>query len=232
MAAQELIRVFIVDRVRAIAEMLAATLAAEADIAVLGFATTADETRAQQALAACQLILISTNLPESGALLLTEWAKQRYPDLKVVVLGLVDNEAVLMRYIEAGVSGYTLITDSIEEVRTKVRAPFAQEAFVAPEVAAALMDRIANLSDMLTDVGINPDSYEELTEREREILELVATGLTNQEIGERLIIENGTVKNHIHNIFEKLNVSTRRDAAIFLSLLQEHEMQESVADEL
>ena len=88
------------------------------------------------------------------------------------------------------------------------------------------MDRIANLSEILEDVGVVPEQYEELTERERQILNLIASGLTNQAIADQLVIEVGTVKNHIHSIFDKLNVSSRKDAALYLSLLKQHEDNE------
>ena len=79
---------------------------------------------------------------------------------------------------------------------------------------------------MLADVGMVPEHYDELTEREREILTLIASGMTNQEISDQLTIEVGTVKNHIHNIFDKLNVSSRKDASLYLALLQQHEADE------
>ena len=110
----------------------------------------------------------------------------------------------------------------------RIRAAFNEEAIIDPEVAVALIDRLADLSDLLSDVGVTPEHYESLTERECEILELIADGLTNQEIADKLTIEVGTVKNHIHSIFDKLNLSNRKDAAIYLSLLQQSEVDPEV----
>lgn len=221
-----MVRILILDRIHLAGEALASVLSQENDIEVVGVVHSVEEALQHLTTVDCNLLLVNAHLYEESALQLVEEVKQAYPTLKVIVLGLVDSEAVIMRYIEAGVSGYTLLQDSLNELRLRIQATFNQEAFVAPEVAAALMDRIANLSEILEDVGVVPEQYEELTEREREILDLIAAGLTNQAIAEQLIIEVGTVKNHIHSIFDKLNVSSRKDAALYLSLLRQHEENE------
>lgn len=223
-----MIRIVVVDRIHLAGEALAVVLNKEHAMQVVGVAHNAEQTLQEVSTQLCDLLLVNAHLYEESALQLIEEVKSAYPHLKVIVLGLADSEAVIMRYIEAGASGYTLLQDSLDELRLRIDATFNQEAFVAPEVAAALMDRIANLSEILEDVGVVPEQYEELTEREREILNLIATGMTNQAIADQLIIEVGTVKNHIHSIFDKLNVSSRKDAALYLSLLQQHEENESL----
>ena len=221
-----MIRILVVDRIHLAGEALAVVLNKETDMQVVGVAHNVEEALQQIAAIDCDLLLANAHLYEESALQLIEEVKSVHPNLKVIVLGLADSEAVIMRYIEAGASGYTLLQDSLDELRLRIRATFNQEAFVAPEVVAALMDRIANLSEILEDVGVVPEQYDELTDREREILNLIAAGLTNQAIADQLIIEVGTVKNHIHSIFDKLNVSSRKDAALYLSLLKQHEENE------
>lgn len=221
-----MIRILVVDRIHLAGEALAVVLNKETDMQVVGVAHNVEEALQQIAAIECDLLLANAHLYEESALQLIEEVKSVHPTLKVIVLGLADSEAVIMRYIEAGASGYTLLQDSLDELRLRIRATFNQEAFVAPEVVAALMDRIANLSEILEDVGVVPEQYDELTDREREILNLIAAGLTNQAIADQLIIEVGTVKNHIHSIFDKLNVSSRKDAALYLSLLKQHEENE------
>lgn len=221
-----MIRILVVDRIHLAGEALAVVLNKETDMQVVGVAHNVEEALQQIAAIDCDLLLANAHLYEESALQLIEEVKSVHPNLKVIVLGLADSEAVIMRYIEAGASGYTLLHDSLDELRLRIRATFNQEAFVAPEVVAALMDRIANLSEILEDVGVVPEQYDELTDREREILNLIAAGLTNQAIADQLVIEVGTVKNHIHSIFDKLNVSSRKDAALYLSLLKQHEENE------
>lgn len=221
-----MVRIIILDKIHLAGEALALVLNNEHEMQVVSVVHNREEALQQLAVIECELLLVNAHLYEESALQLIEDVKQAYPNLKVIVLGLADSEAVIMRYIEAGASGYTLLQDPLEELRLRIQATFNQEAFVTPEVAAALMDRIANLSEILEDVGVVPEQYEELTEREREILDLIAAGLTNQAIAEQLFIEVGTVKNHIHSIFDKLNVSSRKDAALYLSLLKQHEENE------
>ncbi|MEZ4732799.1 MAG: response regulator transcription factor [Caldilineaceae bacterium] len=221
-----MIRIMIVDRIHLAGEALALVLGKDPDMTVVGVAHHIEDALGKIASVPCDLVLANAHLYEESALRLVEEVKQANPNIKVLVLGLSDSEAVIMRYIEAGASGYTLLQDPLDELRLRIRATFNQEAFVAPEVAAALMDRIANLSEILEDVGVVPEQYDELTDREREILNLIAMGLTNQAIADQLVIEVGTVKNHIHSIFDKLNVSSRKDAALYLSLLRQHEENE------
>ena len=138
-----------------------------------------------------------------------------------MVMGVADTEPVIMGYINAGAFGYVLRDDSIHELLANIRAASEDKAIVTPALAARLISRIAELSDKLSEVGIDPTDYEELTPREREILTLIGDGLTNQEIADRLVIELGTVKNHVHSILEKLNVNSRKDAALYLSLVED-----------
>lgn len=221
-----MIRVFVVDRLRVICDVLAAALAGQPGLQVAGFAPGLDETVAALPDAACDVLLLSANLPDGAALQLTEHLRHELPGVQVLVFGMADSQPAILRYIEAGVAGYALADESFVELVEHIVAVHNQQALVAPEVAAVLMDRIADLSAKLSNVGIRPGHYEELTEREREILELVAQGLSNQEIAEQLVIGLGTVKNHVHNIFEKLHVNNRQDAAIFLSLLQAQQNEE------
>lgn len=226
-----MIRIIVVDKIHLAGEALAFVLNKEPDMRVVALVHNAQEALQELATIDSDLLLVNAHLYEESALQLIEEVKTVYPNLRLIVLGLADSEAVIMRYIEAGAAGYTLLQDPLDELRLRIRATFNQEAFVSPEVVAALMDRIANLSEILEDVGVVPQQYDELTEREREILNLVAQGMTNQEIAVQLVIEVGTVKNHIHSIFDKLNVSSRKDAALYLSLLKQHEENEFLSSD-
>jgi DNA-binding NarL/FixJ family response regulator len=90
-------------------------------------------------------------------------------------------------------------------------------------MAGVLIQRLAELAQLFSDVEAIIDQPHELTPREQEILELIGEGLTNQEIANRLYIELGTVKNHVHSILQKLNVDSRRKAAAFLALIKNEE---------
>ncbi|MEM7128902.1 MAG: response regulator transcription factor [Chloroflexota bacterium] len=214
-----MIRILIIDNVRLICEVMAAALEDEDDIEIVGLATTLEEAETPLANAKLDLVLISTNLPDGGSLELTGNIRQDFPDTKVVVLGMADTEIVIMTYIEAGASGYVLKDASVDRLLLNIRAAYNGEALVSPQVAAALMERVAVLTQHLTELGVDPSGYEELTAREKEVLDLIAVGYSNQEIANTLTVEIGTVKNHVHSILDKLNVNSRKDAATYLTLV-------------
>lgn len=215
-----MIRILIIDSVRLICEVMAAALEDEDDIEIAGLATTVADAETALSNAEIDLVLISTNLPDGGSLELTENIRRDFPDTKVVVLGLADTEVVIMTYIEAGASGYVLKDASVGRLLLNIRAACDGEALVSPQVAAALMERVALLTQQLTELGVDPSGYEELTPREKEVLDLISVGQSNQEIAEALTVEIGTIKNHVHSILDKLNVSSRKDAASYHILME------------
>jgi DNA-binding NarL/FixJ family response regulator len=205
-----MIRVLIVEEVRAIAEVVATVLRAEADIEVVGCAAMLDEVIPQ--VAACNVVLVNAPLHTEASARLIRTVRKLAPRVKVVVMGLARSQHAILQCIEAGVAGYVLKDSPFSDLLKNIRAAHNNEALVSPPIAAALMSYVAEL------VGFEPGSHQDLaapqslTRREREVLTLVQQGLTNQEIAESLVIELGTVKNHVHNILRKLNVNSRRDA--------------------
>jgi DNA-binding NarL/FixJ family response regulator len=166
------------------------------------------------------VILVSPRLPEDGALELTTTIAERYPSVKVLAFGLAESKPRVLEYVEAGADGYVARDDSVEDLLRRIRAAHRDKAVVAPEIAAALMSRVSKYAQLFSEVqsGLHEDA--DLTPREREILELIGEGLTNQEISDRLVIEVGTVKNHVHSILQKLDVSSREDAAAYLAFIE------------
>jgi DNA-binding NarL/FixJ family response regulator len=205
-----MIRVLIVEEVRAICEIIATVLRAEPDIEVAGCATQLEE--AIHGLGDCDVVVVNTGLNNEASIRMIRTLRKLAPRVKIVVMGLARSQHAILQCIEAGVAGYVLKDSPFEELLKNIRAAYNNEALVSPPIAAALMSYVAEL------VGFHPAGEQELcapqnlTRREREVLSLVQQGLTNQEIAETLVIELGTVKNHVHNILRKLNVNSRRDA--------------------
>jgi two-component system, NarL family, nitrate/nitrite response regulator NarL len=129
-----------------------------------------------------------------------------------VALGVTDSEGAILAAIEAGASGYVLESDSFEKLLRVVRSVSEHAAYAAPHIVAALMRRLRERSG-LQNTPADPDRFDLLTDREQEILRLLASGLSNRAIAARLFIEYGTVKNHVHNILNKLGVGSRKAAA-------------------
>jgi two-component system NarL family response regulator len=212
-----MIRVLLVNSIPLIGNLISAVLQEEPDMVAAGKATTLEQTLAQAA--GCDVLLVSTRLPDDSAIRITRAVAQSGLPAKVLMLGLAQSEQEILRYIEAGAAGYVLQDESVDDLLAKIRATDSGQAHVSPEIAAALMGRVAELAQQTSQTADAAPELAELTQREREILELIGEGLTNHEIAQRLVIEVGTVKNHVHSILQKLNVSSRRDAASYLSSL-------------
>ena len=164
--------------------------------------------------------LVSTRLHDQGALRLTSAITELTPSTKVLALGLTEQKQHVLRYVEAGATGYVLKDDSLEGMIETIRAAREGKVYVSPQIAAALMERLSSLARLFSDVENSVAETTELTSRELEVLKLVGQGQTNQQIAEKLVIEVGTVKNHIHNILEKLHVSSRGEAAAYLAFIK------------
>ena len=145
---------------------------------------------------------------------------------KVVALGLSEeNKNDALRYIEAGAAGYILKDSSLKEFIEVIRLAQRGEAQVSTRIAGAMMERLFNLARMFSAVENKMDGEAHLTSREFEVLQFISEGLTNQEIATRLVVEVGTVKNHVHSILEKLNASNRDEAASYLAFHQKIELR-------
>jgi DNA-binding NarL/FixJ family response regulator len=167
------------------------------------------------------MVLVSANLPNNGALELTQAATQINPAIKVLVTGLPKSKNIILQYVMAGASGYILEDVSVERLLDHIRAAHEDKALVSPEIAAAMMTHISELAYISAQDQLDTTAVSDLTNREREVLALIGKGLTNQEIADRLFIEVGTVKNHVHNLLKKLDVNSRDDAAAFVPFLEE-----------
>jgi RNA polymerase sigma factor (sigma-70 family) len=212
------IRVLLVNEIRLMSNVIAATLEDESDIQVVGSATTVEQ--ALNLAENCDVVLISTRLPNEGALELIRALNAECPEVKSLVLGLAESEEEILQYIEVGARGYVLKDDSVQELLRNIRAASSGEAMISPEIAAALMNRVNELAQVFAEAAAIPDAVD-LTPREHEVLQLIGQDLTNQEIADQLVIEVGTVKNHVHRILQKLNVNSREDAAAYWAIIND-----------
>lgn len=216
-----MIRVLLVNETQLMCNVISTVLEDEPDIHVVACCTSVQEATLRAEVEDVDIMLVSTRLPDNGALKLTQSIIEKDPDIKVLALGLNERKEHVLQFVEAGAVGYIRNDDSVDDLLEAIRAAQKDQAQVSPAIAVALMERVTELTDMLSQVeqGISQD-YEELTPRELEVLNLIAQGFSNQEIADELIIEVGTVKNHVHNILNKLDVSNRQDAAMYLGLMK------------
>jgi DNA-binding NarL/FixJ family response regulator len=215
------IKVLLVIEVPLIGSIFTSVLQDEPDIEVVGCVPSLQEALVFMERQDMSIALVSVGLPDQGALTLTRTIVDRMPSMKVVVLGLSEedrNNALL--YIEAGAAGYILKDSSLKEFIEIIRLAQRGEAQVSTKMAGAMMERLFHFARRFSafDHKLNGDAR--LTSRELEVLQFIGEGLTNQEIAARLVVEVGTVKNHVHSILEKLNVSNRDEAASYLAFIK------------
>jgi DNA-binding NarL/FixJ family response regulator len=197
------VRVLIVDDHEVLASSLAMVLDAEDDIATAGIATTLEQARALVGSAHPDVVLLDHRMPDGDGVAAIPSLREIRPAMGVVVLTASSADHVLLAAIEAGASGFLSKTRSVDEVTAAVRAAAAGESVISPELLARLLPRFGRGS---------PQPADELTEREREVLGLVAEGLPNAAIAERLVVSVHTVRNHIASLSAKLGAHSKLEA--------------------
>ena len=202
------LNVLVVDDNRVIRDAVAALLLKEEGVQVVAATSLGSETLERIEQARPDLVL----LPALGTrtVELTRAITRRFNGIRVVVFGIKELPEVVTEMIEAGAAGYVREDASVDEFREVVRLAARGEARVAPQIASSLFSRLAALASVLR--ADERAKNVKLTPRELEILRLVAEGLTNKEIAARLHVEQQTVKNHMHNILERLSLRRRQQA--------------------
>ena len=137
--------------------------------------------------------------------------KEQAPSARIIMLTVSDEEGDLYEAVKNGASGYLLKDSSIEEVAQAIRVVAEGQSLISPSMAAKLIDEFKEISRTDREVGSAP----RLTDRELEVLRLVATGLNNREVAKQLFISENTVKNHVRNILEKLQLHSRMEAVMY-----------------
>jgi DNA-binding NarL/FixJ family response regulator len=212
-----MIRVLLVNQIQLLGNVIAASLEQEPDMEVVGLAEDMDQVL--ELARGSDVILVNTLLSNGAALKLIRAIAAAGMPAKLLALGLAESKEQILPYVEAGASGYVLKDDSVEDLVNRIRGAYNGRARVSPRIAAALMSRVAEYAQLLGRVEVGAGATAILTPREREILELIGQGLTNREIAGQLVIEVGTVKNHVHSILQKLEASSRHEAAAYLTAL-------------
>jgi DNA-binding NarL/FixJ family response regulator len=164
-----------------------------------------------------QVVLMDIRMPRMDGVQATAQIRARWPSVRVLMLTTFDNDEYVFDGLRAGASGYLLKDASAEELVAAIHAASRGESPLQPSIAAKLVARLrAESPETPTATGMTQDvEMAELTEREREILRYLARGSSNREIGEALYITEGTVKNHVSNILNKLALRDRTQAALW-----------------
>jgi len=203
------IRVFIADDHPLIRNGLRTMLATAADIEVVGEASTGASAITQAAVLRPDVIVMDIHLPDLSGIEVTRRILQGDPHPGIVMLTMLEDDEVIFAAMRAGAIGYILKSADEQQIVRAIHAAANGEALFSPTVARRLLRFFAVVRSEGQDTA-----FPELTEREREILNLIAQGHKNAEIAERLMLSVKTVQNHVSIIFDKLQVVDRAQAIV------------------
>ena len=207
------IRVLIVDDHALFRRGLQMVLEQEADIAVVGEAGDGQEAVEKAGETMPDVVLMDVRMPKRGGIEATKAIKELMPHIKILMLTISDEEADLYDAIKAGATGYLLKEVSIEEVGNAIRSVQTGQSLISPSMASKLLSEFATMVKRADEKQSVPQPR--LTDREMEVLKLVAKGRNNRDIAKELFISENTVKNHIRNILEKLHLHSRMEAVVY-----------------
>jgi DNA-binding NarL/FixJ family response regulator len=207
----EPIRVLVVDDQELFRRGLTMLLGVESGIEVVGEAGDGVEGTALAETAAPDVVLLDIRMPKRSGIEACVAIKETVPSAKIIMLTVSDEEADLYEAVKSGASGYLLKDSSIDEVAQAVRVVADGQSLISPSMAVKLIDEFKQMTRPARDnvPGLR------LTERELEVLSQVAKGLNNRDIAKFLYISENTVKNHIRNILEKLQLHSRMEAVMY-----------------
>ena len=208
-----MIRVLVVDDQAIVREGIKSMLAMEADMAVVGEAANGLEALQRVATDPPDVVLMDVRMPEMDGLTALERLKALAPRTSVLMMTLYDDPDYLLRAVAAGAAGYLLKDSSRDELLRALRITSEGGATIAPSLLPELLKRLSRSGVEGPARACELEGL--LSDRERQVLALIAEGLTNQEIAERLIVSPTTIKTHVQNILQKLDVSDRTQAAVY-----------------
>lgn len=207
------IRVFLCDDHTLFRQGIRKLLELEKDIKVVGEANNGREMLDMLKKTGPDIILMDIGMPHMDGVVATYKVKKNFPHIHIIALTIYGDEPHIFETIKAGAMGYLLKDVSVDELLEAIRTVYKGGALVQPVIATKLLKEFAMLDKRSIKEG--DKFYNDLTEREKEVLRLIALGGTNKEIANKLGITEKTVKNHISNIFQTLHVNNRTKAALY-----------------
>lgn len=215
-----MIRVLLVDDQTLIRQGIRVLLEIEADIEVIGQASNGREAIQQVENLHPDVVLMDVRMPEMDGVEATRQITARFPNIGVIILTTFEDDETVFEGLKAGARGYLLKDISSEEMAEAVRKVAAGGALIQPSITRKVLAEFSRLATVIQEKPAPKTSIpahllpEPLTERELDVLRALASGLSNREIAEHLVITEGTVKNHVSNLIAKLEVRDRTQAVL------------------
>jgi DNA-binding NarL/FixJ family response regulator len=210
----EPIRTMIVDDHALFRRGLEMVLASEPDIELVGQASDGAEAVEKAGESLPDVVLMDIRMPRSSGIEACRALKDVVPSAKIVMLTISDEEEDLFEAIRAGASGYLLKDIPLDEVADTVRAVDGGQSLINPSMAGKLLTEFAVLARREESEPPQQVPAPKLTDREMQVLKLIARGMNNRDIAKELFISDNTVKNHVRNILEKLQIHSRMEAVM------------------
>lgn len=214
MTEKDRLRVTLVDDHEVVRQGLRTLLEAEPDIEVVGEAGTAEEAVRRVGFDSPDVVVLDVRLPDGSGVEVCREIRDRFPDVRVLMLTSYADDEALTRSVIAGASGYVLKRIASEELVDAVRQVAAGESLLDPAMTERVFRRMRGEEEE------EDPLLARLSPQERKILDLIAEGLTNREIAEQLYLAEKTVKNYVSNLLTKLSMSRRSEAAAYAARLQ------------
>jgi DNA-binding NarL/FixJ family response regulator len=207
-------RVLLIEDNRLLREGIAAMLEAQGDFEVVAVAEDGDAVEQLVSLGQSpDIVLLDLALEKADSIRLMSMIQARLPSARVIAMDILPEQTEVVEIVKAGASGFILKSASVQEYVDTIRAVAAGEKVLPAVLTASLFTQIVDAAFESNQTDL--ESAILLTEREKEVVDLIAEGLSNKEIAERLHIATHTVKSHVHNILEKLALRSRLQIAAF-----------------
>ncbi len=212
MADDSAIKIFLLDDHEIVRRGLRDLLEAEDDLVVVGESGSAREAERIIPALRPQVAILDARLPDGSGIDVCRTIRSRDPSINALILTSYDDDQALFAAIMAGAAGYVLKQVRSNELVQAIRTVARGQSLLDPAVTAKVLERLRS-------GPAEPDELADLTEREKEILRLIAEGLTNRQIGQRLFIAEKTVKNYVSSLLAKLGLERRTQAAVLAAKL-------------
>lgn len=210
-----MIKVLIADDQELIRQSLQIVLSIKEGISVIGTAENGKKVMEFLKKEKPDVILMDIRMPEMDGVQCTKAIKERYPEVKIIILTTFDDDEFVFSALKYGASGYLLKGISMDELDKAIHTVYKGGAMINPEIATKVVEQFSEMAQSNYDIMIEAQNVEDITEAEWDIIKLIGWGLSNREIADKVMLSEGTVRNYISTILSKLNLRDRTQLAIW-----------------
>lgn len=210
-----MIKVLIADDQELIRQSLQIVLGIREEISVIGTAGNGNEVIRLVQKEKPDVILMDVRMPEMDGVQCTRMIKERYPQIKIIILTTFDDDEFVFSALKYGASGYLLKGISMDELEKAIRTVHQGGAMINPGIASKVVELFSEMAQSNYDIMIEAENVGELTDGEWEIIKLIGRGMSNKEIAKAISLSEGTVRNYLSSILNKLNLRDRTQLAIW-----------------